>query len=198
MSVVSIVDQVTAWVREEVCNSVRLKAPPKDERGPVDGDYSYELVTPAAFSLFVPTEDKLPPGAVNVPSVCVRLASGAEDRSGGSLGLELCFSAWDPGLHVRDVFSPENGNWRPDSGTGFQRDGGGWRDVWNFVDTALGRLRNTETLGGVLLDRSVPIKYGPMTEQGAIVDFYPYWFAWITFTVRYPVQRNVGRAQDFL
>jgi hypothetical protein len=44
----------------------------------------------------------------------------------------------------------------------------------------------------------VPVKYGPLTEQEAIPDFYPFWFTWVTFQLIYPLQRNDENIQQFL
>lgn len=99
MAVVTILDGVTAWVREVICSQIRLKVPPADEQAATDAGYEYQLVTPAAFSLFVPTKEKLPPSVVSpIPSVCVRILEGADNlaASSGSIGVQLCFFHMEP------------------------------------------------------------------------------------------------------
>ena len=208
MSVVHIIDTVTEWVRENVCSEIQLKVPPADERAPTDAGYSYELATPAAFSMFVPAKDKLPPSILSpVPSVCVRFMEGAENLAGssGSIGIQLCFSTWDPGIHGKDVFIPTDGKpgafqrmSNEEAAEYFQRNGDGWRDAWNFVDIALRKLGNTLALNGIVIDRTTPIKFGPLTEQEAIIDYYPMWFAWVSFSVEYPLRRHVAELDKFL
>ena len=61
MSVVNILDKVTDWVRSEICPKIELKCPPSTEEMPDDAGYDYKRVHPAAFTLFLPTKDKLPP-----------------------------------------------------------------------------------------------------------------------------------------
>ena len=70
MAVVTILDGVTAWVREKICSQIRLKVPPADAQAATDAGYEYKMVTPAAFSLFVPTKEKLPPSVISpIPAV---------------------------------------------------------------------------------------------------------------------------------
>jgi hypothetical protein len=206
MSVVNILDSVTDWVRENICTQIKLKAPPENDTDPTDSGYEYKLVTPAAFPLFVPAKDKAPPGILSpIPSVCVRFLEGAESPAGskGSIGMQLCFSVWDPGVHGADMLLPgEEGKaqrWTgPEADAYFQRSAGGWRDAWNFVDIALRALGSTTNVGGYAIDRSVPMKFGPLTEEGAIIDAYPLWFAWCSFSVNYDLRRNMADISKFL
>lgn len=196
MSIVNTLDSVTAWVQENICNGVKLKAPPGDEAAPTDAGYEYQLVTPTAFSLFVPSKDKLPPAVLSsFPSVCVRFMEGEETLkdSSGSIGVQLCFSTWSPGVHIRDIVGKPGEDAKP-----FTRNADGWRDAWNMVDVALRKLGNSLAVGGFEIDRSVPIKYGPLTEEGAIIDAYPLWFAWVSFRVTYPLRRNIKEIQHLL
>ena len=54
MTVVEIVDQVTAWAQKEICEKVRLKMPPENAKDSDSAGYEYTMVTPTAFSLFIP------------------------------------------------------------------------------------------------------------------------------------------------
>lgn len=208
MAVVNILDKVTEWVKENVCSEIMLKVPPDNDYDATDEGYDYRLVTPSAFPLYVPAQDKTPPGVLSpIPSVCVRFLEGEErltDRE-GSIGMQLCFCTWDPGLHGKDIFHPVNGNpakirrWSGEEADAyFKRSGEGWRDAWNFVDIALRELGNSLEIGGFELDRTVPIKYGPMTEQGEIVEAYPMWFAWASFSIKYPLRRNAEDIEQYL
>lgn len=206
MSVVNILDDVTEWVAKNICSKIKLKVPPESDTAPTDAGYEYQLVTPAAFPLFVPARDKTPPGILSpVPSVCVRFLEGTESlaSSKGTIGMQLCFSTWDPGLHGEDILLPngENGSKRwtgPEADAYFRRSGDGWRDAWNFVDIALRELGSTTNVGGYVIDRQDPVKFGPLTEQGAIIEAYPLWFAWCSFSLSYDLRRNNAELQDFL
>lgn len=205
MSVVNVIDTLTEWARVNVCEQIKLKVPPLEE-APDDASYEYERVTPAAFALYVPTSEKLPPNVRSpFPSLCVRFIKGEENTAlnRGSMNVQFCFATWDTGLHGKDVFKPtEDNSFRRLSGaeaaTFFERNGDGWRDAWNFVDIALRAVESVTNIGGYVVDKSFPIEYGPLVEQEAIPDFYPFWFAWISFRVNYSLFRNVEDFQTML
>ena len=201
MSVVHVIDTLTEWARQNICEQINLKVPPENT-APDDSGYSYNLATPAAFAMYVPTSDKLPPGShPPFPSLCVRFVTGQDVPAdgGGSVEVQFCFSAWDPGTHGEDEFLPNgDGTYRRGKGGAFWRNGDGWRDAWNFVDIALREVESVTNIGGYTIDRAKPVKFGPLTEQEAIADFYPMWFAWLSFTVNYPLRRNIQELQNFL
>lgn len=208
MAITNILDRVTKWVTDNICPEIFLKVPPDSEIDATDADYQYQRVNPVAFTMYVPTKEKLAPGIISpFPSVCVRFIEGADDIGDwkGSVGIQLCFSAWNPGVHGKDVLlpNPENGL-KPCRWTGeeadayFRRCGGGWRDVWNMTDIALRHIESVTNIDGLVIDRSVPVKFGPITEQEAIPDYYPFWFSWVSFTLQYPVLRHVEGSERFL
>lgn len=205
MSIVKILDDVRDWVEENICSKVLLKVPP-DDNEPVDQDYDHTLATPIAFTMYVPTKDKLPPPIRSAyPSVCVRFMEGTDDliAKSGSIGIQLWLCTWNPGIHGTDMLIPQDdGSYRRWTGQEasdyFQRYGEGWRDVWNFADIALRAVESTTAIKGYELDLSTPVKYGPATEQEAIADFYPFWFSWISFQLKYPLMRNNEDLQQFL
>lgn len=208
MTVVGILDTLTEWARENICKKVLLKVPPDDETAATDAGYEYKRVNPAAFALYVPAKDKLPPSVLSpFPSVCVRFVEGSDTLAAGrrSIGIELCFSSWDPGTHGKDVLIPnredymEPREWSgPEAEAYFRRHGEGWRDVWNMIDIALREIEIVTNIDGILIDRSVPVKYGPLREQEAIPDYYPFWFAWVSFTVSCPITRPIQGVDELL
>lgn len=208
MSVANTLDRVTDWVRERICSRFNLKVPPDSDTEADAANYVYQRVKPAAFTLYVPTKDKLPPGIVSpIPSVCVRFAEGSESMTAGegSISLLLYFSTWSTGTHGKDIVLPNPENaLEPKRWTGeeadayFRKNGDGWRDAWNMVDVALREIESVSNIDGLLIDRAVPVKFGPLAEQEAIPDFYPQWFAWVSFSVRYPVVRNFRDVEKFL
>jgi len=201
MSIVNSIDTIRDWAESAICAKVQLKLP-SDEA--VESEYPYTLVNPAAFALFVPGKDRLPPQVrAPIPSLCVQLLEGSDAllESRSLLKLRFCFSAWDPGLHALDHFVPKQGEpgvYTQPGTAAYTRGGEGWRDVWNFVDTALRALENAEYIGGMRLVREEPVRFGPMTEQDSIPDYYPNWFAWVSFTVRCGLTRNPEAYGDLL
>lgn len=200
MSVVHIIDTLTKWAKQNVCKCIKLKMPPPNT-DPNDDGYAYEEVTPTAFGMYVPTEEKLPPNVHSqYPSLCVRFMTGENDLSthSGYIDIQFCFSAWDPGLHGKDIFHPNgDGSFSRQDGD-FERNGDGWRDVWNFVDIALRAIESTTQIEGYTIDQNTPVKFGPLTEQEAIADFYPFWYAWLSFRVNYPLMRNNEDDEKYL
>lgn len=203
MSVVHIIDTLADWAKQNICEHIQLKKAPENLEA-VDAEYAYETVTPSVFPMYVPTSEKLPPNIHSpFPSLCVRFIKGSDSlpSSKGFVDVQFCFSAWNPGLHGRDVFHP-NGDQtfhRQERGhVEYIRNSDGWRDVWNFVDTALRAVESTTNIGGYVIDHETPIEFGPLTEQEAIPDFYPLWFAWISFRVNYPLRRNNEDYQKYL
>lgn len=203
MSVVHVIDTLAEWAQSNICDHIQLKQPPRDETAPVDEGYEYTLVKPTAFPMYVPTSEKLPPLIRSpYPSLCVRFIKGTDELSGnkGHLDVQFVFSAWDPGTHGKDIFVADGGDsfHNKDQYETFERNGDGWRDVWNFVDTALRAVEGVTNIGGYTIDRETPVEYGPITEQESIPDFYPFWFAWLSFRVNYPLRRNIEDLQQYL
>jgi hypothetical protein len=194
LSIVKILDDVTQWARQNICSQIELKVPPKND-APNDFDYKYQKANPVAFTMYVPTGDKLPkhiPSAF--PSLCVQFMAGEDDLKSmqGTLGIQLLLSAWNPGTHREDFITEQPANKQ------FERNGDGWRDIWNFADLAVTAVESTTNICGYEIDRSVPVKFGPMTEQEAVPDYYPFWFAWVTFQITYPLKRKIDDIQQFL
>lgn len=208
MSVVHLIDTLKEWAEENICSQITLKQPPKDMDAAEDAGYNnnYTLVTPATFAMYVPTQEKLPPNIhAPFPSLCVRFMSGedAPNINEGFVDVQFCFSTWSPGTHGKDILNPvgdgTHKEWSgADANRHFERNGEGWRDAWNFVDIALRAVESVTIIGNYTIDRATPVKFGPLTEQEAIPDLYPFWFAWISFRVKYPLVRNIADIQTLL
>lgn len=205
MSIVTILDAVTVWARQNICSKIELKVPPKNGE-PNDCDYDYETAHPVAFTMFVPTEDRLPKMVKSAfPSLCVRFIEGVDDLSqnNGTIGIQFLLSVWNPGTHSEDRFVMQNNDpfqWvaDPTAEKKFERNGEGWRDVWNFTDIAVQAVEKAKHIAGYEIDPSVPVKFGPLTEQEAVPDYYPFWFTWVSFQLKYPLMRNTEDIQQFL
>ena len=205
MSIVKILDDVTAWAKRNICSKIVLKVPPANGEAN-DHDYDYKTANPVAFTMYVPTEDKLPKNIPSAfPSLCVRFIEGENNLSNmkGTIGIQFLLSVWNPGTHSEDVYVSQQGdpfNWVADLSAGeqFERNGNGWRDIWNFTDIAVQAVESVTNISGYEIDRSVPVKFGPLTEQEAVPDYYPFWFSWVTFQLTYPLLRKIENVQEFL
>jgi hypothetical protein len=208
VSIVNTLDKVAKWAQANICKDVKLKLPDDDKN---DGTYNVKLVNPEAFVLYVPTKDRMPPQiAAPIPSLCVQLIEGTDDmiKSISRLKMRFSLSAWNPGMHKEgELFLPqrdEAGNLIYTVWTGsdikekFQRNSEGWRDVWTFADVAIRKLENAEFIEGLRLVKEDGVIYGPYQEEGAFTDFYPYWFAWVSFTIEYGLSRTAETYQQYL
>ena len=193
MTLVKSIDNVVEWLRDTVCNQITLKLP-NDDRN--DNGYDVKYVNPAAFPLYVPGKDRLPPSVpAPIPSVCVQLMEGSDDllHKRRQFQIRLCLACWNPGEHGGEVLQARP---NPDALGGYSfysvagkaaqtyaRNMEGWRDSFNFSDLILRELEGTEYIAGLRLVKESGIKFGLFTEDGNIWDYYPYWHSWITFTL---------------
>lgn len=193
MTLVQSIDKVVAWLSENVCSQITLKLPDDANN---DVGYGVKFVNPAAFPLYVPGKDRLPPSVpAPIPSVCVQLMEGSDDllQKRRQFQLRLCLSCWNPGKHGSEVLQVRKnreaiGGYSYYSVTGegaqtYARNMEGWRDSFNFTDLVLRELENTEYIAGHRLVKESGIKFGLFTEEGNIWDYYPYWHSWITITL---------------
>lgn len=197
MSIVNSIEVVRGWLDANVCPKVKLKLP---DDNATDASYPYKLVNPAAFSLFIPSKDRTPPKIhAPIPSVCVQIVQGKDDMIASTRGIKirLCFAAWDPGYHGPDIFIPTGDGsgtyvqqYNEEARAFFQKNGEGWRDVWNFVDTALREVENTEYMDGLRVVKEEDITFGLFAEQDSVPDFYPFWYAWVELTVAETLTRT--------
>ncbi|MGN0015511.1 MAG: hypothetical protein ACI37T_08860 [Candidatus Gastranaerophilaceae bacterium] len=161
---IEVLESIQAWLKDNVCSEFKFKKP--DDENTANG-YNYELVSPEVFLMFPPTKDVNGNKPV-VPSITVQFdeRSDALIKGKNTMHIRLNFATWDPGLHTGD---------------GFQRNIEGWRDVLNFVEATLRGLENAEFINDIRIVKELEIKNGPITEQDAIINFYPYWFSYISF-----------------
>lgn len=193
MTLVQSIDKVVEWLSENVCSHISLKLPDDYKN---DADYGVEFVHPAAFPLYVPGKDRLPPSVpAPIPSVCVQLLEGSDDllKRKRQFQIRLCLACWNPGEHGGEVLHARKdatalggySYYRVDGEAAktYTRNMDGWRDSFNFADLVLRELEGTEYIAGHRLVKETGIKFGLFTEDGNIWDYYPYWHNWITFTL---------------
>lgn len=187
MSIVNDLNKIRDWLQAEVCDKVKLKLPDEENSGDT---YNYELVTPTAFVLYTPTKDRMPPNIkAPFPSVCVRLTEGEHDNEGrNTMRLVLNFCTWNPGLHAKDNFVPVGGaginGYNQVAEAEYKRTADGWADVYSFVDTALRAIENAQYIADMRVVTERGIQYGMTSDTSGLEDYYPYWLAWISFTVQ--------------
>lgn len=181
MTTINNLEVVADWLREEVCSNLTFKKPNDDNVG---CDYDYTLVHPDVHILYAPTKDILPEKRLVAPSILVQFDNQRDfpKQSKGLMHFTLGFSIWNPGMH-------DNGM--------YERNGEGWRDVWNFVDYTKDAIEKTELIKHIRVRLDEGIETGPAKVQGAIADYYPYWFAYLNFTGEFG-RPTVHRKYDHL
>lgn len=189
MTTREIIEGITKWTEENICSKLTFKVPDDDVN---DGRYTARRVAPAAFPLFIPAKDRLPPNVeAPIPSIAVELMSGSDSEGLRKMKIRLCLSVWSPGTHPGETFYPKDDERAPlgisyhtnGEGESYQRNGDGWEELYNFQDVALSELHGAGYIAGATIDTEDPIEYGPFTQDGTIWDYYPYWFSWVSFTV---------------
>ena len=193
MTLVKSIDKVVKWLNENVCNQISLKLP---DDATNDVGYDVKFVNPAAFPLYVPGKDRLPPTvSAPIPSVCVQLMEGNDDllKHNRQLQIRLCLACWNPGEYGAEVLQTRKdanvlgGNSyyyaTGEAAETYARNMEGWRDSFNILDLVLRELEGTEYIEGLRLVKESGIKFGLFTEEGNIWDYYPYWHNWISFTL---------------
>ena len=131
MTLVNSIDKIVSWLTENVCSKITLKLP-DDYRN--DTGYDVVMVNPAAFPLYVPGKDRLPPNvAAPIPSVCVQLMEGSDEliQKKRQLQIRLCLACWNPGQHGGEIFNPRE-NWTA----------GATATIWPTSCSARLKLRN--------------------------------------------------------
>jgi len=201
MTLVQSIDKVVEWLQTHVCEQITFKLPDDDRN---DGNYSVKYVKPAAFPLYVPGKERLPPTVpAPIPSVCAQLVEGSDDllKKKRQLQIRLCLACWNPGEHSGEILHPRDSAGSiggksyyyatAEAKQTYTRNANGWRDSFNFADLVLREVEGAEYIGGLRLVKESGIKFGLFTEEGAIWDYYPYWHSWITITLEAGVVRDI-------
>lgn len=163
-----------AMLEEDICPHVLLKRAPAgkdvDEAPP-------ELVHPAVYPLWLPpATDALTQQRRSLyPSICVMAAGDARiDRAEARLAVTMAIGTWNPGTHASEAGDP--------GAAGLALDGAGWADGFAVGERIIDRLRRDSSVGGVLTaDISAPVKLGPWEENGALIDFWPFYQTRLSF-----------------
>lgn len=157
-----LIDDLTEWLQEKVCDKLEFK------KASIKGDasYQYELVHPTAFSCYCPPQDKT--NLPTTPSVTVQIDNVADDLENESVvSVALVFAVWNTGTH--------DNRGEPK----FEKNLDGWRDLWQFIDTARRAMREEFSIGGYTITGDISSR--PLSGESAIMGTYPYFFGEVTF-----------------
>lgn len=207
--ITTTIQSLADWLKQNVCSKVQLKVP--DDYANDEG-YSVKLVHPAAFPLYVPAKDRLPPKVpAPVPAVCVQMVETTDKlfEQTRTYSIRLVFTCWNPGTHGDETYNQvENkdalGGFsyflrNDEEAQSYERNMEGWKDSMNFLNTALNELEKTQHFAGGRLMKESEIKFGLFSEEGDVCDYYPYWHSWITFQFEAGIsQKNPAEYSKYL
>lgn len=170
MAIITILDELKDWLDKNICCNYQFKKEPSMEDAN-DENYPYALINPKAYIMYVPTGAK-------TPSVTIQIPNGEIGRfeKTGTATVRLLFATWDTGKHIENTKGVKS----------FEISQEGWHDVFNFVNGTLRMLKNSTLLGEhIRIKHEDKIQFGQMSEKETMPNYYPYWCAWIEFTIQY-------------
>lgn len=191
MNVVDAIKSVQKFLEDNVvCNVSYLKPSKKDGK-----DYDFQYVNPTVWPMYLPSDDRSG-GEISSPSVIVKFQKTSEEieKLQSNIIIQLEFNIWRPGSYIEESKPEQKGITVTSTGASveyqenviknFQRDASGWVDLWGFIDYTKSILFEKGLIGNYQLDLHQKIESGPFTQDGAIVDFHPYYFGWLTFGLK--------------
>lgn len=191
MTVINAVKEVKKFLEERVCPNIELLVPSTN-----DGkEYVENYANPKVFAFFEPSNSRLPKGATyTTPNIIVQFTQGTENLASNKKSLEiiLVFSAWRPGEYsaLNDMelegidITPQGANisFNGEIAKQFERSEDGWQDVYSLMELTKEQIVKVGKIGNYILDLN-EIKYGQFTKDGALIDFYPYYHIWMSFSL---------------
>lgn len=184
------IENLTKWVQDNICSQVELLRPDDNQMG---SGYRVQYVNPTAFSLYIPAKDCLPPDVeTKIPAVCIQLTDGNDDLTINeeTLRIRLAFATWNPGKYEEVEYTDSEG--KKAKKKVLKTNADGWKDVWNFLQKAKRIIQKQMYIEGMKVDRKEPMKFGFFTADDTMVNAYPEWYAWMSFSVKYGMPAAPG------
>lgn len=192
MTVIDAIKETKAFLEREVCPKIELLVPStKDGK-----NYVEKYANPNVFAFFEPENGRLPAGVeYTTPNIVVQFTDGTENLATTEkrINIVLAFSVWRPGeyrkmndMEFKNIEVEEQGARIEFGGEKQQtliRNEDGWQDVYNLMELTKQEIIKSSTIGEFALDSTTEIKYGQYQKDGALIDFYPYYHLWMSFTL---------------
>ncbi|MDF2891243.1 MAG: hypothetical protein K0R80_1610 [Clostridia bacterium] len=177
MSTVTILGKIKEFLEEEVAPKIKLQ---KASDNNVD---SYELVNPQVFIGWLPPNGCIPEGLTHtIPCLLVGLEDSSDDGNEGEINIRISAAVYSPGMHkIAGVAEA--------STTEFKADFQGYVDLLNLLDRTTAKLIKAQVIKNSV-PLVYPVKSGMYQEQP-----YPFWYGWITFSVKRPAYPKVDVAK---
>lgn len=163
MATVTILENIKTFLKDNVCANIKLQ---KANDNDVD---NYELVNPAVHIGWIPPKGFIPTELEQtIPCLVVGMDESIDDGIEGSIPIRISAAVYSPGLHAPN-----------DKGViECTPDFNGYIDLLNFIDLTVAEIAKNQIINSEPI--IYPIKSGMYTEQQP----YPYWYGWITFSVK--------------
>lgn len=170
-NMLNCIEDIASWLND-ICKGIELKKP-TDKQG------NYKLANPVVFSMFMPLQQVGENNTVQCPSATVQLYDSIDNlkEHTGNLTIIIHTAIWSPGTHKAEI-QIEN-----DSDLPYIRNSEGWKDAVTFCDFIIEELKKAGDINGHRILYENGIKCYPYKEQNTIIDFYPYFYMDIEFTI---------------
>lgn len=159
MSTVTVLESIKAFLEENVTPKIQLQ---KDSG---DNVANYEVIIPGVHTGWLPPKGYIPPEMQSIiPCLIVGFDEGTDDSESKDMNIRISAVVYSPGQHGADgVYMP---------------DYKGYVDLLNLLDRTKAEIMKNRIINNYVTVQ-YPVKWGMYQEQP-----YPYWYGWITFTVR--------------
>lgn len=179
MSTMTILQSLETFLKEKVVPTIKLQ---KANDNDIE---EYTLVNPSVHIGWLPPKGYLPEGMeAAIPCLVVGLDDATKD-SEADFSIRISAAVYSPGLHKPNEVDDTKLDYYPD----FK----GYHDLLNLIDRTVFHLERN-----VIIDRKAtlegPIKWGMYPDQQP----YPYWYGWITFSLRKNAAQSAGLYNNFL
>lgn len=162
MSTVTALNTLRDFLAQTVSPTIKLqKADDKNV-------HNYSLVEPSVHVGWLPPKGYLPEDQESgAPCLIVGMDGGTHDTTDSDINIRITVAVFNPGEHKQD-----------DSAIAYTPNFLGYIDLLNLMDRTVAEVTKARIIGSKLSVQD-PIKWGMYEEQP-----YPYWYGWITFSVR--------------
>lgn len=163
MTTVKILDKLKDFLSVNVCADMKLKKPSDKD---ID---NFELVAPAVHIGWIPPKGFLPAELeTDIPCLVVGFDEDEDDGQEDDVKIRISAAVYSPGKHIPNATGAVECT--PD----FE----GYIDLLNLLDRTKAEIAKAQIINGIPI--KYPIKRGMYQETQP----YPYWYGWISFSVK--------------
>lgn len=165
MPIMKVLEVIEEFLKEKVTPTIKLQKADDDNVG------EYLLVNPATHIGWIPPKGYWPEGMESaIPCLIVGFDEFSKD-SEADYNIRISGAVYSPGLHKPN----ESDQTKIDYFPNFE----GYRDLINLIDRTVDMLTKHHIIGQ-MVSIDGPVRSGIYQDQQP----YPYWFGWITFSVK--------------